>query len=252
MNNSYNTIWEEFELPSKGLIYDKTINPNIKLRSMTTAEEMKRLSHTETPYKVMSDIIEDCMQDKPKIHVCDLSLGDYQFLLHKLRIVTYGTEYKMMSTCPFCDFTSLITSNLDDIKVSTWNDSIKEKKVIKLPVSNFVIELNFQTPHDLDLIAYKTKEMRKEKKTNIDYSVLFTLMSLIKSVDGNQFLNQDILKDFVMNLPARDATYILNKATELNKQVGLDTNIKVTCPNCGREFNAPFRITAEFFGPTED
>ena len=37
------TIAEEYTLPSKGLVYDKQIKPTIKLRCMTTQEEMKRL-----------------------------------------------------------------------------------------------------------------------------------------------------------------------------------------------------------------
>ena len=59
------TIFESFTLPSKGLIYNKEIDPHVTLRSMTTMEEMKRLSPSDTPYKVMSDIIEACMQEKP-------------------------------------------------------------------------------------------------------------------------------------------------------------------------------------------
>lgn len=247
----YTTIWEDFQLPSKGLIYDKPLNPNISLRSMTTAEEMRRLSPTKTPYKVMSDIIEDCMQPKLPVHVCDLSLGDYQYLLHKLRIVTYGTDYKMICTCPSCQQTNLTVANLDDLEVHTYSDDILAKKLIKLPVSNFEIELKFQTPHDMDLIAYQAEEYKKQKKNNVDYSMLFTLMSLISSIDGKP-VDPKFLKDFVIQLPARDGAYILNKATELNTQIGVDAKIKVTCPFCGKEFNAPFRITSEFFGPSEN
>ena len=248
----YVTIWEDFELPSKGLIYDKVIDPKVSLRSMTTAEEMKRLSPTETPYKVMSDIIEDCMKDKPKIHVCDMCIGDYQFLLHKLRVVTYGKEYKMVASCPYCGNTEMITANLDNIDLHIWDSAAAEKKLITLPVTNFTIELNFQTPHDLDLIAYRAKEMKKEKKNNLDYSMLFTVMSLIKKIDGREPVNQGILKDFVWNLPTRDVIFILNRATELAKEIGLDNNIKVDCSNCGKQFDAPFRITSEFFGPSEN
>lgn len=250
--SEYTTIWEDFELPSKGLIYDKPFNPKVSIRSMTTAEEMKRLSPTETPYKVMSDIIEDCLKTKLPVHVCDLSIGDYQYLLHKLRVVTYGKDYKMIATCPHCQNTSLITANLDDIPVHNWDENLSEYKIIKLPKSNFVIELNFQTPHDLDIITYKAKEMKKQKKNSIDYSILFTIMSLINKIDGREPPNQEVLMDFVMNLPARDVSYLLTKANELTTKVGIDSNIKVSCTNCGKSFDAPFRITSEFFGPTED
>lgn len=76
------TITEDCTLPSLGLVYSKPVNPNVKLRSMTTEEEMRRLAHTERPYKVLCDIIEDCIVgDKLGISVYDVCLGDYQYLL---------------------------------------------------------------------------------------------------------------------------------------------------------------------------
>lgn len=243
------TIYESFTLPSKGLIYDKGINPEVTLRSMTTAEEMQRLSPTDTPYKVMSDIIEACMREKPEIHVYNLSLGDYQFLLHKLRIVTYGPDYKMVIHCPKCGEMTEAIANLDSLEVNEWDNSYLEDKLITLPVTNKTIELKFQSPKDLDVIAYKTKEMKKRTKSNIDYSILYTVASLIKSVDGKN-LNSIELEEFVKSLPMNDVNYLLNKSTLLEKKVGIDTSITAKCSQCGEEITTSFRITSEFFGPT--
>ena len=127
------TIFESFILPSKGLIYDKEVNPQITLRSMTTMEEMKRLSPTETPYKVMSDIIEACMQEKPAIPVYDMSLGDYQFLLHKIRIVSYGPEYKMLIKCNECGQVTESIADLDSLEVHEFTPDIIKQKMITLP-----------------------------------------------------------------------------------------------------------------------
>lgn len=245
------TIYESFTLPSKGMIYDKPVNPSTTLRSMTTFEEMKRLSPTDTPYKVMSDIIESCMENAPDIHVYNMSLGDYQFLLHKLRIVTYGPEYKMMIKCKDCGEVTDSVADLDSLEVNEWTEEIIEKQLITLPKTNKQIELRFQTPRDLDQIAYRTKEMKKRTKQNIDYSVMFTLMSLIKKVDG-AVLDPLSLEEFVKKLPNRDANYILNKASALNKEVGLNNTIAINCGQCGAPMVVPFRITSEFFGPTND
>mgnify|MGYP003571242511 CR=1 FL=1 len=45
------TIAESATLPTKGKFYSELKTPTIELRSMTTEEEMLRLSNTETPYK---------------------------------------------------------------------------------------------------------------------------------------------------------------------------------------------------------
>ena len=76
------TIKEDFTLPSHGKLYDTQINDNISLRSMTTLEEMKRLAPSEHPYKMMSEVIDDCLIDKPGISAYDMCIGDYQFLLY--------------------------------------------------------------------------------------------------------------------------------------------------------------------------
>ena len=78
------TIAERYTLPSHGLLYDKEINPEIKLRSMTVRDEMKRLSPVTdgTIYRNMAEIIDSCLVEKPGISAYDLCVGDYQFLLH--------------------------------------------------------------------------------------------------------------------------------------------------------------------------
>lgn len=243
------TIYENFELPSKGLVYDTPIDARVTLRSMTTMEEMRRLSPTDTPYKAMSDIIETCMSNPPQMHVYNMCLGDYQFLLHKLRIVTYGPEYKMAIKCNKCGEVTDSVADLESLQLMEYDNSIVNKQLITLPRTNREILLRFQTPRDLDLISYKNKEMRKRTKQNIDYSILFTLMSLISKVDGAT-LNEVQLEDFVKKLPNMDSNYILNKATELSNCIGLDDKIQITCAGCGAKIEVPFRITSEFFGPT--
>ena len=96
------TIGEGMELPSKGLIYNKPQAAHVELRSMNGRDEMKRLSPSTSQFKSLADIIEGCMIEKPTVHVYDMALGDYEFLLHKLRIVTYGDAYSMALRCPFC------------------------------------------------------------------------------------------------------------------------------------------------------
>lgn len=245
------TIFESFTLPSKGMVYAKEINPHVTLRSMTTMEEMKRLSPTDTPYKTMAEIIETCMQEKPEVSVYDMCLGDYQFLLHKLRIVTYGPEYKMSIRCPKCGEVSDSVADLESLPVSEWTTDIINNQLITLPKTGHTVELRFQTPRDLDFIEYKNKEMKKKTKQNIDYSILFTIASVIKKVDG-AVMNPIVLEEFIKGLPNKDANYIMIKASELNGKVGLDNNITIKCSQCGEEVTLPFRFTSEFFGPTND
>ena len=56
MNQKDYTINQTFTLPSEGKVYSELVGPDITLRSMTTQEEMKRLSPSDMPYKNICEI----------------------------------------------------------------------------------------------------------------------------------------------------------------------------------------------------
>lgn len=247
------TIKEGYELPSKGLIYDKPINAVVELRSMTTRDEMKRLSPTKTPYKLLSEIIEDCMIIKPDIHVYDMCIGDYEYLLHKLRVVTYGPEYKILVQCPSCGAVNEQVIDLDSLKVLEFDaDEFKSLQTVHLPKSDKTVTLKIQTPRMLDDIELRKEEFKKKNKdVTIDPTLMITLQLVIDTVDGVKMSYTD-LESFINKLPAKDTNVILNTMKKMNGKVGLDTTFEVPCDQCGFDVLTFFRFTSEFFRPTED
>lgn len=245
------TIGETYTLPSLGKVYDRQINPNIKLRAMTTNEEMKRLGQSDRPLSVMSEIIDDCLVDKPGISAYDMCLGDYQFLLHKLRVVTYGPEYKITTTCPYCGNRMEGEIDLDKLEVLTYNEKLNKYFEFDLPRSKKHIKIRMQTPRMVDDIAQKANEMRRKTKDSGDPAFLFTLQSIIDEVDG---VKLDVIKieDFVRNLEMMDANKIIRYSDKLNNAVGIKNEVERTCDLCGLVYTNPFRQTTEFFGPTYD
>lgn len=253
MTENY-TIAEHYELPSKGLIYSTPFDATVKLRSMTTQDEMKRLTSSDLQYKIMSEIIDDCIiGDKLPISSYDMCLGDYQYLLHRLRVVTYGPEYKMSVKCPVCDGISDVICDLDSLEKIEYDGSIVDDlKKVELPISKKTVIIRFQTPRLLDNISKRKKELlKKNPETLVDPSFLLTLMSVVDTVDDRK-LNEVQLEKFIRNLPMRDANILLQKAIKLNESVGLKTDFDCKCKHCGYEMTSTFRITSEFFGPTVD
>ena len=246
------TISETYELPSKGLVYDEPINPTVELRSMTAEDEMKRLAVSDAPFKVLSDLIENCIVNDFKMHVYDLCIGDYQFLLHKLRVVTYGPDYKMTVMCPNCHEIYTTTCNLDELEVTEYSEEFENQRVITLPDSNKLIELKLQTPRILDTISRRKKDIIKRNPSiTTDPGFILTIMSMIKTVDG-QKLGEDSLEALIRHLGMKDVNFLVQKATKLNERLGLNTKFNSTCNHCNFETQSTFRITPEFFGPTVD
>jgi predicted RNA-binding Zn-ribbon protein involved in translation (DUF1610 family) len=246
------TIGEGMELPSKGKIYGKDkINSHVELRSMTARDEMKRLAPSTSQFKVLADIIEGCMIEKPNMHVYDLALGDYEYLLHRLRIVTYGDAYKIVLRCPYCGEEIETIAHLEELEIKDFDfTKFEEARTITLPRSGHTVTLKFQTPRMLDEVENKTKEMRRKyKNADISFDLFILLSTVIDTVDGAK-LDAIKLEGFINKLPALDMTKIVNSIDTLNSLIGIDNKLVVDCPKCGGEVHTSFRFGSEFFRPT--
>ena len=155
MSDEKYTIAERYTLPSHGLVYNRDVNPEIKLRSMTVRDEMRRLAPVTdgTIYRTMAEIIDSCLIEKPGISSYDMCIGDYQFLLHKLRIVTYGPEYKINCRCPICGDWDDHIVNLEDLTLNELKEFDKDSELtLTLPVSKKIMTLNLTSARLLDNI----------------------------------------------------------------------------------------------------
>lgn len=245
------TIMEGYELPSKGKIYSENVDPHVELRSMTARDEMKRLSPSSTPLKTLADIIEGCCIEKPAVHVYDMALGDYEFLLHKLRIVTYGEDYKVALRCSACGEMIETVAKLDQLSVKEFNEEeIDKLRTFSLPKSGRIVTLNFLSPRSVEEMEVKVKDMKRKYKTaTIDFDTLVRLLTNIDLIDGEKKAEHE-LENIITNLPALDLQKILNNIDKLNQQIGLDNVLYLTCPKCGEEITTFFRFGPEFFRPT--
>ena len=242
-------IVENVVLPSKGLIYEEDVSPEIELSSMKTKHEMLRLSATEESQKVMAEIIDDCIVGDLGISSYDLCLGDFQYLLYNLRVVTFGPDYEMTAKCPFCGYENTVKVNLDELPVNEFDESLADLLEFTLPVSGNKIKLTMQTPRMLDRINSKMRQYNKRRKnTNENTVVLFTIMSSIEEID-DEAPDTLHLEDWVRELPMADTNTILKRIDEINGKLGIELDTLEVCGVCGSNYIAPFRINNTFFRP---
>lgn len=248
------TIAEEFTLPSLGKVYEGIkVNPIIKLKSMTTEHEMKRLSPSERPYQTICEIIDDCMVEDPGISSYDMCLSDYMFLLYKLRTVTYGPIYAIENTCPFCKTKNESTVNLDDLEVTMYDeDNFAELSHFTLPRTEYNVVIKMQTPRMLDDVTMRNKETQRRTKGKAgDSAFLYTIQDMIETVNGKK-LDVIASEDFVRNLPLMDTNYIAQKSQKLVESFGVKNIVDNVCTLCGLDYTSSFRLTNEFFRPSID
>ena len=177
-------IAETFMLPSNGKVYEEDVNPEVILSSMTTKHEMLRLSATEDNQKLMADIIDDCIQSEVGISAYDMCLADYQFLMYKLREVTFGNDYDMIGICPFCGSRNNISVDLDELEVKEFSDDVLDMINIHLPKSDVDIELTLQTPRLLDDVNKQVKQAKRKIKNKENPYILYMMLNSIVKKDG--------------------------------------------------------------------
>lgn len=257
MENQNYTIAEEYELPSKGKIYAVPFDGKVKLRSMTVQEEMRRLNKSKSMNSTLCEIIDSCLITKLPISSYDLAVPDFEYLLHKLRVVTYGPEYKMLVGCPHCGKQQQYTADLDALKVRTLDaEEYKKLLTFQLPVCKKEIKLRIPTARLEDTIADKVAEFNKQLEEqgssfDGDMAPIFTLETMIESVDGAKMSFID-LETLVKHMSSADYNYIIQKLEKVNSAFGLDKKIDLKCSKCGGKFSTFFRISREFFRPTID
>ena len=250
MNNI--TIQENFKLPSNGLVYTKKIDPNIHLRSMTTAVEMRRLQQSDSPYWTLCSIIDDCGASDCGMSTYDMCLGDYQYLLYMLRVVTHGSNYTVINNCPYCRSETKEVIPLGELDILEYTSDLDQYREFNLPKSENKVTLNVQTPRMLDNISDRAKDVRKKSKSGkVDNTLLYTLAALIETVDGKEMDDVELEK-WLTQLPLADTNAILQYSDKFNNSIGVDTEIICTCPVCGLSYTSRLKTTNEFFRPSLD
>ena len=216
---------------------------------MTTKHEMLRLSTTEDSQKLMADIIDDCIQNDIGISAYDLCLPDYQFLMYRLREVTFGTEYEMVGICPYCGSNNTISIDLDELNVKEFDESCLDLMEIELPKSESVVTITMQTPRMLDTINRQVKQARKKMKSRENPYILYSMLNSITSKDGKDF-NTIVEEQWLRELPLADTNRIISAMNELNTSFGIDLAVDHVCEVCGEDIIVPFRVNETFFRPT--
>lgn len=242
-------LYIDCTLPSLGKVYSQPVDPNIRLRAMTTADEMKRLNVSTRPYKGLCECIDACIVSGGGISVYDMCLADFQYLMYQLHCVTYGNVTKVETECPFCGSKQKGEVDLAQFPVASYTEDLAELIECTLPVTGHKIRIRMNTPRLADDIVVAARDKKKSK--GIDDSYMLQIMALIDTVDGEK-LDYVKLSTLVQSLHMRDTTKILNTAEKLDKAIGMDTKLAIECDTCGVEYESIFRPTQEFFRPTFD
>ena len=215
---------------------------------MTTIHELLRLSPSEKSYENLAKVLDECIVNDLGISAYDLCMGDFSYLLYKLRAVTYGPELTFMSTCPKCHKRHEVKINIDELESIEFSDDINKYRKFTLPKTGHEVELFLRTPRMLDDVLLESA--KKTPKGGVSQELIFGISAMVKSIDGNE--PDRIVLDWIRDLPMMDTNTILNYANKLNSSIGINEIIDVLCPTCGNKYTTGMKVGSTFFRPAMD
>lgn len=242
-------IQETYPIPGYA-VYGGEIPKDFTIRAMTTVEEKLRLAGTG--FEVIPQLIKACTVSPEDVDISELKLFDIQFLMYKLRIITYGPDYKLHLTCPHCGKEFDITLDLDELECTEIPEDFEEPfEIGPLPISGDILTckiLNIQ--EYLDII----KEAKRIKNKNPNYvgdpEFILNYQYQIIAINGKDDLKPFEKRQYVESMHARDLRYLDSNYVDKTAGYGLDTAIFELCPHCEGEITFDLPVTEEFFRPT--
>lgn len=224
-----------------GYAENGTVLDEVEVRAMTGVEE-DVLSDDKLPMASrINEIIANCMErigtvtDKTKFRpmLLKFSSEDQIALLVALRTISVGERYAIETGCPSCNIPIKVDLDLNTLNVTPAK--VRGKAVeVSLP-SGRKAKVRPMTIED----SLRTAEMRLAGDARMSTAILVRVVEL----DGKAPTLDDI-----RNLLYADRVYLRNFFDDM--EGGIESEIKVTCPQCKRTFNEAVDIVhAEFFSP---
>lgn len=208
-----NLITEEFLLPSSDRLYGSNFDGNVTLRAMTTLEERMRVG-AQSFYPIMVSIVNECIVDNKnpdgtyKLDSSAFTLFDFDAICVKLRIMSYGPEYKTYARCPICGEIFKYTADLRECEFSFLPDDFSEPYDIgPLPHSGDTLGCRFLRVKDRIDIDKKAQEILSKNPKYLgrpEYTL--EMERRIMTVNGDS-IDPIIVSKYVENMISMDSDY---------------------------------------------
>jgi len=220
--------WRALKLPSRGLAY-VNCDESIMIKPFTFAQERKLrgIKNSSHGVKVINMLIEDCVQG---LDYTSMTLEDKNYILFKLREISYGDEYMVQAECTECEHSNMLTVNISEVPVIYAEDGYEEPITITLPDTSQ--EVTYITPRCKDERYFNNAEMLIDNLWRFALSV-------------GKYSEKKVIKGFFEATTVRDLAFFREAITKNN--YGMNKSMSYECANCGEVTESLIPFTESFF-----
>jgi len=219
--------WAELRLPSSGFNDSKV--ETIEIRPFTFEDEkvLRTVKTIADGAKIIEKLITRCMKG---IDYNDLLVSDKNYILYKLREISYGDKYDIELTCGNCATKNELQVELSKLPVHYAETPEDLNKTITLPDSE--VEVVIQ--------ALKVTQEMLFQSTD---QMFDNLWRLIYSINGHT--ERTVKQGFVRGTTARDISVIRQAITD--DSIGLQTKVNFVCNECEYHESLELPLNESFF-----
>ena len=223
--------WVPVSLPSRGQAYTN-LEGDVHIRPFSFQEEkrLRSISKVSQGREVIAKIFEACVKG---IAYDALTVPDKNYILFKLREISYGNDYPVVFSCNNCKTENRMRVEIDQIPVNFVGDDYEEPFSFMLPDSQKEVMAVSPRSKDEDYMA--TGEVLTQN-----------LWRFVQSVGG--YKDKIIIKQFIEATTARDVATI--RDTLINDDYGLDQEVTFDCIECGSPQTGAIPLNEHFFSPS--
>lgn len=255
MSTEYN-FTQEVTLPSQGLLNPEIPEGKVVQRCMMVADQKFLSGSNQSASSAINQLIQRTTISPDGFDISKLTPADSLYLLFKLRILSYGKDYKFRARCPECGKKIDISVDLSELPVELLDTDYEDKLEVKLPVKGDTAYLRVLNNGDLEEINKEIKR-RKKRNENDESEYVLRIASIIQKIDLKE-PNKDGLKSltrsldierYVESLTDLDASTIIAKRDSVN--FGIVPTVEHVCKECGEYIDVGVTFSSGgFFRPS--
>tara|TARA_R100000458_G_scaffold58174_1_gene65677 strand:- start:329 stop:1177 length:849 start_codon:yes stop_codon:yes gene_type:complete len=219
--------WVSVDLPTAGVFTNGV--GSVEIRPFTFEDEkiLRSIKKVSDAGNIINTLVSRCTKN---LNFDDLALTDKNYILFKLRELSYGSRYDIEAECNDCGAGNKLTVELDKLPVNyaTLEDSRSTK--ILLPDSEVEVEYTVPVASDEKFLT-KTEDL------------MDNLWRFVKNIAGHK--ERMIIQGFISKTTAKDVTVL--RSAIFNTDFGLQTRVNFICNECQSDSVIELPINEGFF-----
>ena len=238
-------LTEVIKMPSKGLI--NGVPKEVTIRAVQRKDK-KKLLMSETD-NVLLSLLQYSVVSHTDFNVYDLLPFESEYLLYRLRILTYGPKHTFKQHCKFCGEINEVELDLNSIPVLDLPSNFKLTFDIQLPVSGNVLTCKLLTEGEKIAINKQSKELQNatgDEQAGLD----MIWESRVIAINGNKKLAPIEKTQFLDEMNDYDSEYFMEYYSHYEGNYGLQNKLKFACDKCNKFNESSMPSIYTFFRPT--